>query len=80
MRRSLNATDCCVDIRNASLRSKKIELKEKWSFFKLQSIDDLLTRLKDNNITVISSESFDEDPTNQVENLKVRKTAAAIYE
>ncbi|KAJ8044815.1 Gamma-aminobutyric acid type B receptor subunit 1 [Holothuria leucospilota] len=34
------------------------------------SIDDLLTRLKDNNITVISSESFDEDPTNQVENLK----------
>ncbi|KAJ8044809.1 Gamma-aminobutyric acid type B receptor subunit 1 [Holothuria leucospilota] len=34
------------------------------------SIDDLLTRLKDNNITVISSESFDEDPTNQVENLR----------
>ncbi|KAJ8044803.1 Gamma-aminobutyric acid type B receptor subunit 1 [Holothuria leucospilota] len=34
------------------------------------SIDDLLTRLKENNITVISSESFDEDPSNQVENLK----------
>ncbi|XP_071833141.1 gamma-aminobutyric acid type B receptor subunit 1-like isoform X3 [Apostichopus japonicus] len=35
-----------------------------------ESTDDLLTRLRDNNITVISSESFDEDPKNQVENLK----------
>ncbi|KAJ8044810.1 Gamma-aminobutyric acid type B receptor subunit 1 [Holothuria leucospilota] len=37
----------------------------------LQTIADLLMQLKQKNITIISSESFDEDPTNQLENLKV---------
>ncbi|KAJ8044805.1 Gamma-aminobutyric acid type B receptor subunit 1 [Holothuria leucospilota] len=47
------------------------------------SIDDLLTRLKGNNITIISSESFDEDPKNQVENLKKQDAkiiVASMYE
>ncbi|XP_038069217.1 uncharacterized protein LOC119738403 [Patiria miniata] len=34
------------------------------------AIDDLLTLLKEANITVISSESFSEDPKNQIESLK----------
>ncbi|XP_022091351.1 uncharacterized protein LOC110979652 isoform X2 [Acanthaster planci] len=34
------------------------------------AIDNLLTLLKEANITIISSESFSEDPQNQIENLK----------
>ncbi|XP_038071683.1 uncharacterized protein LOC119740441 [Patiria miniata] len=34
------------------------------------AIDDLVTLLKEANITIISSESFSEDPKNQIENLK----------
>ncbi|KAJ8044813.1 Gamma-aminobutyric acid type B receptor subunit 1 [Holothuria leucospilota] len=41
------------------------------------TIADLLIRLKQKNITIISSESFDEDPTNQLENLK--KQDAKIF-
>ena len=33
----------------------------------------MINLLKADNITVISSESFDEDPTNQIANLKVKK-------
>lgn len=36
-----------------------------------QAIDDLLTLLKEENITVVTSESFAENPRNQVENIKV---------
>ena len=38
-----------------------------------QAINDLINLLKAENVTVISSESFDEDPTNQVANLKVNR-------
>ncbi|XP_033638560.1 uncharacterized protein LOC117299207 [Asterias rubens] len=34
------------------------------------AIDDMINLLNEENITVISSESFDEDPTNQIANLK----------
>ncbi|XP_077992097.1 gamma-aminobutyric acid type B receptor subunit 2-like [Glandiceps talaboti] len=44
-------------------------IHENYPIFSL-AIDDLLTQLKQNNITVIKSESFSENPKNQIENLK----------
>ncbi|XP_070576464.1 gamma-aminobutyric acid type B receptor subunit 2-like [Ptychodera flava] len=44
-------------------------IHENYPLFSL-AIDDLLTLLKANNITIIKSESFAENPKNQIENLK----------
>nr|XP_006815500.1 PREDICTED: gamma-aminobutyric acid type B receptor subunit 1-like [Saccoglossus kowalevskii] len=44
-------------------------IHENYELFSL-AIDNLLTLMKENNITAIKSESFSENPKNQIENLK----------